>query len=383
MRDSNLRTWGNVSEVFRRHKSMEDETVAPKTHNIVATAYLGDESKLDLRVIAGKIRNAEFNPKRFSALIMRIQLPKSTAMIFASGKMVVTGARSEEDAKFACRKFARIIQKIGFNVKFEQFKVRTMVGGIDVGFPIRLEDLSKAHAPHCTYEPEIFPGLIYRLTDPKVTQEDLVAAYDKIAPVLAQYKKTSWKLLLTTCLLAEPKWQITRGSWVRISPVYSLEDHFKPPSRGNILKPNTQLLLWTLVLICLISSPRAKDTLQPSTDLTRTKRLASLNQKHVSSRSAPDVESSRSHQQGHTADGYDLDFYGLAAVKIKSAEDERVGVWYRAVQRNEWAAIKATIEKYSPPPIQTAPAGLYGALQTSQALARIAAAERGLFGCVS
>ena len=60
-------------------------------------------------------RNAEYNPKRFAAVIMRIREPKTTALIFASGKMVVTGAKSEDDSKLASRKYARIIQKLGFN----------------------------------------------------------------------------------------------------------------------------------------------------------------------------------------------------------------------------------------------------------------------------
>ena len=55
----------------------------------------------------------QIDPKRFAAVIMRIREPKTTALIFASGKMVVTGAKSEDDSKLASRKYARIIQKLG------------------------------------------------------------------------------------------------------------------------------------------------------------------------------------------------------------------------------------------------------------------------------
>jgi transcription initiation factor TFIID TATA-box-binding protein len=55
----------------------------------------------------------EIDPKRFTAVIMRIREPKTTALIFASGKMVVTGAKSEDDSKLASRKYSRIIQKLG------------------------------------------------------------------------------------------------------------------------------------------------------------------------------------------------------------------------------------------------------------------------------
>ena len=59
---------------------------------------------------------------------MRIREPKTTALIFASGKMVVTGAKSEDDSKLASRKYARIIQKLGFNAKFTDFKIQTPQG---------------------------------------------------------------------------------------------------------------------------------------------------------------------------------------------------------------------------------------------------------------
>lgn len=76
---------------------------------------------------------------------MRIREPKTTALIFASGKMVVTGAKSEDDSKLAARKYARIIQKLGFPSKFTDFKIQNIVGSCDVRFPIRLEGLAYSH----------------------------------------------------------------------------------------------------------------------------------------------------------------------------------------------------------------------------------------------
>jgi TATA-box binding protein (TBP) (component of TFIID and TFIIIB) len=76
---------------------------------------------------------------------MRIRDPKTTALIFASGKMVVTGAKSEDDSKLAARKYARIIQKLGFQAKFTDFKIQNIVGSCDVKFPIRLEGLAYSH----------------------------------------------------------------------------------------------------------------------------------------------------------------------------------------------------------------------------------------------
>ena len=116
--------------------------------NIVCTVNLG--CKLDLKSIALHARNAEYNPKRFAAVIMRIRAPRTTALIFSSGKMVCTGAKSEDEAKLAARKFARIIQKLDFDAKFMNFKIQNMVGSCDVKFPIRLEGICLSHTQFAT-----------------------------------------------------------------------------------------------------------------------------------------------------------------------------------------------------------------------------------------
>ena len=134
--------------------------IKPTLQNIVATCNLACD--LDLKTIAMHARNAEYNPKRFAAVIMRIRDPKTTALIFRSGKMVVTGAKSEADARTAARKYARIIQKLDFPARFADFKIQNMVGSCDVRFPIRLEGLAYKHSHYSSYEPELFPGLIYR-----------------------------------------------------------------------------------------------------------------------------------------------------------------------------------------------------------------------------
>lgn len=93
--------------------------------------------------------------QRFAAVIMRIRDPKTTALIFASGKMVVTGAKSEDDSRLASRKYARIVQKLGFDAKFSEFKIQNIVGSCDVKFPIRLEGLAYSHGQFSSYEPEV------------------------------------------------------------------------------------------------------------------------------------------------------------------------------------------------------------------------------------
>lgn len=114
--------------------------------------------------------------------------------------MVVTGAKSEDDSKLASRKYARIIQKLGFNAKFTDFKIQNIVGSCDIKFPIRLEGLASRHHNFSSYEPELFPGLIYRMIKPKIVllifvsgkivltgakvREEIYQAFEMIYPVL-------------------------------------------------------------------------------------------------------------------------------------------------------------------------------------------------------
>ena len=167
----------------------------------------GSPVELDLKTIALHARNAEYNPKRFAAVIMRIRDPKTTALIFRSGKMVVTGAKSEADARTAARKYARIIQKLDFPAKFTEFKIQNIVGSCDVKFPIRLEGLAYKHSHYSSYEPELFPGLIYRMVSPKIVllifvsgkvvltggkvRKEIYGAFEQIYPVLQEFKKVS------------------------------------------------------------------------------------------------------------------------------------------------------------------------------------------------
>ncbi|CAD5215156.1 unnamed protein product [Bursaphelenchus okinawaensis] len=183
--------------------SVAIDVPSPTLQNIVSTVNLGVQ--LDLKKIALHARNAEYNPKRFAAVIMRIREPRTTALIFSSGKMVCTGAKSEEASRLAARKYARIIQKLGFDAKFTEFKVQNMVGSCDVKFPILLEALCIKHAQFSTYEPELFPGLIYRMVKPRVVllifvsgkvvitgakfKRDIDEAFNQIYPILKGFKK--------------------------------------------------------------------------------------------------------------------------------------------------------------------------------------------------
>uniref|UniRef100_UPI0037E8766A TATA box-binding protein-like 2 n=1 Tax=Semicossyphus pulcher TaxID=241346 RepID=UPI0037E8766A len=181
----------------------ERSGIIPQLQNIVSTVNLG--CPLDLKFIALQARNAEYNPKRFAAVIMRIREPRTTALIFSSGKMVCTGAKSEEQSRLAARKYARVVQKLGFPARFLDFKIQNMVASCDVCFPIRLEGLVLTHQQFSSYEPELFPGLIYRMVKPRIVllifvsgkvvltgakeRAEIYEAFENIYPILRGFRK--------------------------------------------------------------------------------------------------------------------------------------------------------------------------------------------------
>jgi len=182
-------------------------TPIPHIQNIIASVHLAQE--LDLRSIAISARNAEYNPKKVNAVVMRLRDPKCTGLVFRSGRMMITGARAEEDAKYGGKKMAKICQKAGHpDVKFCGFKIENMIATADCRFPIRLEGLAYDHREYCSYEPELFPGLVYRynpqdnskavlllFVSGKViitgckSRHEIASVFENIFPVLCQYKK--------------------------------------------------------------------------------------------------------------------------------------------------------------------------------------------------
>ena len=188
----------------------------PQIVNIVSIVNLG--KKLNLREIALQCTNSEYNPIRINAVIMRIKEPKTAALIFNSGVMIVLGAKDEENSKKAAKIFARSIKKLGYDVKLKNFKIVNIVATCDLKFPVKLTKLSlelnaklsNAHSLNnegkklCNYEPDIFPGLIYHMRKPELTvlifksgkmnfvgaknKDDIIDALKKVYPLLYKYK---------------------------------------------------------------------------------------------------------------------------------------------------------------------------------------------------
>ncbi|XP_051928334.1 uncharacterized protein LOC127604944 [Hippocampus zosterae] len=130
----------------------------PQIQNVTSSVKLGCD--LDLEFIARNSWNVQHLSTVFKSLVMKIRKPQTTARIFQSGILFCTGAKSEDESRVAARKFAFKILKLGYPVRFLDFKVLN-IGGTCKTFPINLEDLFLAHQDHCSYEPELFPALQY------------------------------------------------------------------------------------------------------------------------------------------------------------------------------------------------------------------------------
>lgn len=135
--------------------------------NVVCTFNLGTES-ISLRDLAHGTPFVEYNPKKFAAATARLIYPRTTALCFASGNMVCTGAKNENLARLAALKYVYVLRRYGFNVSYHDFRIQNLVASTDVGGLLKLEEMASAYGACCSYEPDMFPGLVMRLTEPKV-----------------------------------------------------------------------------------------------------------------------------------------------------------------------------------------------------------------------
>lgn len=139
-----------------------------RIENVVASTSLGKE--LDLPAIAVALEGAEYEPKQFPGLIYRLKEPKTATLLFRSGKIVCTGAKSLEAVKVAIGKVARQIEAAGIPLGAEPvIEVQNIVATYDLETTINLNAIAiTLGLEKVEYEPEQFPGLVYRIDSPKV-----------------------------------------------------------------------------------------------------------------------------------------------------------------------------------------------------------------------
>ncbi len=138
-----------------------------KVVNIVVSASLGHD--IPLEKMAATLSNTEYNPEQFPGLVIRIKEPETSALIFSSGKIVCTGARSMDKVKESIRKIIKSLEKINVKIKdFPEVKIQNIVAAGSVGMDLNLNVLAMK-LDNTEYEPEQFPGLVYKLPDQKAT----------------------------------------------------------------------------------------------------------------------------------------------------------------------------------------------------------------------
>jgi len=172
-----------------------------KVQNIVASTTFAD--KLDLDMIAQSLEEAEYEPEQFPGLVFRIKNPKTATLLFRSGAANCTGAKNIEDVRKAIDIIAEKLRKLGMSIhKNLEIVVQNMVATSDLGGDLNLNEVAVGLGlENVEYEPEQFPGLVYRLNDPKVAlllfgsgkivcagarkAEDVSLAIDKVSKELS------------------------------------------------------------------------------------------------------------------------------------------------------------------------------------------------------
>ncbi len=165
-----------------------------KIENVVASATLNQ--KIDLKAVVKSYPGVEYRPEQFPGLVFRLKKPKTATLIFNSGKMVCTGAKSEKEARGAVMKVIKELKKSGIVIIGKpELKIQNIVASANLGGMIDLEK-SAFTLGKTMYEPEQFPGLIFRMDEPKVVillfasgklvctgakkEEDVYKAVDKL-----------------------------------------------------------------------------------------------------------------------------------------------------------------------------------------------------------
>jgi len=181
----------------------KEQGVEIKVVNIVVSSSL--EHDIPLEKMAATLSNTEYNPEQFPGLVIRIKEPKTSALIFSSGKIVCTGARSIDKVEESIQKIIKSLEKIGINIKIKpEIKIQNIVASGHIGFPLNL-NLYAMKLENTEYEPEQFPGLVYKLAEAKATfllfsngkvvctgtktEDEVYAALDKLITNLKKIKQ--------------------------------------------------------------------------------------------------------------------------------------------------------------------------------------------------
>ncbi|XP_017056022.2 LOW QUALITY PROTEIN: uncharacterized protein LOC108097942 [Drosophila ficusphila] len=133
-------------------------------NNVVCSFSVG--CHLKLRDIALKGSNVEYRREN-GMVTMKLRHPYTTASIWSSGRITCTGATSEAMAKVAARRYARCLGKLGFPTRFLNFRIVNVLGTCSMPWAIKIVNFSERHRDNASYEPELHPGVTYKMREPE------------------------------------------------------------------------------------------------------------------------------------------------------------------------------------------------------------------------
>ena len=139
-----------------------------KIENIVASGVIADS--IDLVALSETVKNCELNKKRFPGAVFRIENPRIACLIFSSGKIVMTGIRNKKALTDGLAVVMKSLKKAGVDTHKEpKVAITNMVCSYNLGTRLNLNKVAVTlNVENIEYEPEQFPGLVYRVKDPKI-----------------------------------------------------------------------------------------------------------------------------------------------------------------------------------------------------------------------
>ncbi len=180
-------------------------TPSAKIENIVATVTL--DQTLDLHEIERNVPRVEYNPDQFPGLVFRLDRPKVTALIFKSGKMVVTGSKSTQELIRSVKRIIRTLYEHGIKITGKpKIQIQNIVASANLGVEVNLEEAAYK-LENNMYEPEQFPGLIHRMADPHVvllifgSGKMVITGAKRESEVMEAVKKIYEKLSKLGCII--------------------------------------------------------------------------------------------------------------------------------------------------------------------------------------
>lgn len=189
-----------------------DSSAFAQVHNLVGTCQLQSSSRLNLETICRFLPNSLYEKQKFAAITIRLGSPQCTTLLFTSGKMVLTGCKSFMEVLLASMNCLYTLRSFLPGVEFElcDVAIQNIVGNADLRLrPDEKLDLNAFYEDHnvyCTYQPNMFPGLIYRPTHVNIvvllffsgrvvltgarTMSCVYGGWSTLFPLIAQYKRS-------------------------------------------------------------------------------------------------------------------------------------------------------------------------------------------------